>query len=116
MKANQTLNIVNVEVDDGSSAKYDYADGDALASGASSTVLEQRGKVPMLNMMKVHSNLKPLTKMNITYAVKMIDRVEADSSEIEREIRVLVMLNHPNIVKCLDIFIEKCFVCIVMDK
>lgn len=50
------------------------------------------------------------------FAVKMIDRVEADCSDIEREVRLLHQLDHVNIVKCLDIFVEKCFVCIVMEK
>jgi len=50
------------------------------------------------------------------FAVKMIDRVEADTGDIEREVRVMGALDHPNVVKCLDIFVEKCFVCIVMPK
>ncbi|CAD7926715.1 unnamed protein product [Amoebophrya sp. A120] len=50
------------------------------------------------------------------YAVKMIDRVEADTSDITREIEVMVSLDHPNIVGFVAVFQEKCFVCIVMPK
>ncbi|CAD7949383.1 unnamed protein product [Amoebophrya sp. A25] len=50
------------------------------------------------------------------YAVKMIDRVEADTSDITREIEVMVNLDHPNIVGFVAVFQEKCFVCIVMQK
>lgn len=50
------------------------------------------------------------------YAVKMIDKVEQDQEEIEREVAMLQSLDHPNVIKTLDVFQEKCFVCIVMDK
>jgi hypothetical protein len=36
-------------------------------------------------------------------AVKMIDLLEADRSEIDREIKMLTGLDHPNIVKCWDV-------------
>lgn len=51
-----------------------------------------------------------------TVAVKMIDLLEADRVEIENELRILCALDHPNVVKCHDIFREECFICIVMDK
>eukprot|EP00392_Amoebophrya_sp_AT5.2_P006801 g6813.t1 len=50
------------------------------------------------------------------YAVKMIDRAESDTSDITREIEVMVSLDHPNIVGFVAVFQEKCFVCIVMPK
>jgi serine/threonine protein kinase len=51
-----------------------------------------------------------------TVAVKMIDLLEADRVEIENELRILCALDHPNVVKCHDIFREECFICILMDK
>jgi len=49
-------------------------------------------------------------------AVKMIDLLEADRTEIENELRILCALQHPNVVTCHDIFREECFICILMDK
>jgi len=50
------------------------------------------------------------------YAVKMIDKVETPVDAIKKEAATLQRLNHPNIVKIHDVFFERCFVCIVMDK
>jgi len=49
-------------------------------------------------------------------AVKMIDLLEADRTEIENELRILCALKHDNVVTCHDIFREECFICILMDK
>lgn len=49
------------------------------------------------------------------YAVKMVDKVETPVPAIMREAEMLRTLQHPNIVKFKDVFIEKCFVCIVME-
>jgi len=49
-------------------------------------------------------------------AVKMVDKVETPQIEIKKEVDMLMSLNHPNIVKFHQVFYERCFVCIVMDK
>jgi calcium-dependent protein kinase len=51
-----------------------------------------------------------------SYAVKMIDRAFADASEMERETEMLRSLEHPNIVRCVDVFTDQCFTYIVMVK
>ncbi len=51
-----------------------------------------------------------------TVAVKMVDLLEADRTEIENELRILRAVDHPHVVKCYDIFREECFICIIMDK
>ena len=50
------------------------------------------------------------------YAVKMIDRAFADGAEMERETSMLKLLNHPNCVGCIDVFMDQCFCYIVMVK
>eukprot|EP00746_Dinoflagellata_sp_MGD_P008235 gnl/MRDRNA2_/MRDRNA2_116460_c0_seq1.p1 gnl/MRDRNA2_/MRDRNA2_116460_c0~~gnl/MRDRNA2_/MRDRNA2_116460_c0_seq1.p1 ORF type:complete len:812 (-),score=187.17 gnl/MRDRNA2_/MRDRNA2_116460_c0_seq1:107-2542(-) len=50
------------------------------------------------------------------YAVKMIDKVEQEVDDIQREIDMIQTFKHRNVVGCLDVFMEKCFVCIVMEK
>jgi len=49
------------------------------------------------------------------YAVKMVDKVETPVPAIMREAEMLRTLEHPNIVKFKDVFVERCFVCIVME-
>jgi len=49
------------------------------------------------------------------YAVKMVDKVETPVPAIMREAEMLKALTHPNVVKFVDVFIERCFVCIVME-
>jgi len=49
------------------------------------------------------------------FAVKMVDKVETPVPAIMREADMLKEMQHPNIVKFVDIFIERCFVCIVME-
>lgn len=49
-------------------------------------------------------------------AVKMVDKVETPVEAIRKEAEMLKSLNCPNIVKVHQIFYERCFVCIVMDK
>jgi len=49
------------------------------------------------------------------YAVKMVDKVETPVKSIMKEAEMLRTLQHPNIVKFKDVFIERCFVCIVME-
>lgn len=51
-----------------------------------------------------------------TYAVKMIDKVEQEIDDIQREIDMIQTFKHRNVVGCMDVFMEKCFVCIVMEK
>merc|ERR1719171_969892 len=46
----------------------------------------------------------------------MIDKVEQEVDDITRETEMIRTFSHRNVVKCLDVFFEKCFVCIVMDK
>mmetsp|Transcript_86208 Transcript_86208/g.222030 ORF Transcript_86208/g.222030 Transcript_86208/m.222030 type:complete len:794 (-) Transcript_86208:390-2771(-) len=48
-------------------------------------------------------------------AVKMVDKVETPLKMIEEETRLMLALDHPNIVKCHGVFYERCFICIVMD-
>mmetsp|Transcript_63157 Transcript_63157/g.116299 ORF Transcript_63157/g.116299 Transcript_63157/m.116299 type:complete len:778 (-) Transcript_63157:56-2389(-) len=49
-------------------------------------------------------------------AVKMVDKVETPVEAIRKEAELQKSLNCPNIVKVHQIFYERCFVCIVMDK
>mmetsp|Transcript_40763 Transcript_40763/g.113317 ORF Transcript_40763/g.113317 Transcript_40763/m.113317 type:complete len:781 (-) Transcript_40763:100-2442(-) len=49
-------------------------------------------------------------------AVKMVDKVETPVEAIKREAEMLRSMNHYNIVKFHQVFFERCFVCIVMDK
>lgn len=49
-------------------------------------------------------------------AVKMVDKVETPVEAIRKEAEMLKSMNCPNIVKVHQIFYERCFVCIVMDK
>jgi len=58
------------------------------------------------------------TKKSATgeFAVKMIDKVESPVDEIGKEAEMMRDLDHPNIVKLHEVFYEKCFVCIVMDR
>eukprot|EP00928_Gymnodinium_smaydae_P041055 TRINITY_DN27798_c0_g7_i1.p1 TRINITY_DN27798_c0_g7~~TRINITY_DN27798_c0_g7_i1.p1 ORF type:complete len:834 (+),score=254.93 TRINITY_DN27798_c0_g7_i1:75-2504(+) len=49
-------------------------------------------------------------------AVKMIDKVESPVAEIKREAEILDKINHVNIIKFHEVYYEKCFVCIVMDR
>jgi serine/threonine protein kinase len=49
-------------------------------------------------------------------AVKMIDKVETPVKEIKKEAEILDKVNHINIIKFHDVYYEKCFVCIVMDR
>merc|ERR1719478_338725 len=49
-------------------------------------------------------------------AVKMVDKVETPVEAIRKEAEMLQELSHPNIVKFHNVFYEKCFVYIVMDK
>mmetsp|Transcript_126589 Transcript_126589/g.218421 ORF Transcript_126589/g.218421 Transcript_126589/m.218421 type:complete len:767 (-) Transcript_126589:152-2452(-) len=49
-------------------------------------------------------------------AVKMVDKVETPVDKIREEAEMLKRLDHPNVIKCLDVIFEKCFVCIVMDR
>jgi len=49
------------------------------------------------------------------FAVKMVDRVEASQEVIDREVTLLIRLDHRNLVKFHAVFYETCFVCIVMD-
>jgi serine/threonine protein kinase len=50
------------------------------------------------------------------YAVKMVDKVESPMEAIRREVELLDSLKHINIVKFIEVFYEKCFVCIVLDR
>jgi len=49
-------------------------------------------------------------------AVKMVDKVETPVDKIKEEADMLQKMDHPNVIKCQDIFHEKAFVCIVMDR
>merc|ERR1712151_599278 len=53
---------------------------------------------------------------NFHFAVKMVDKVETPLEEIKEEARIMKDLTHPNIVKFYEVYYEKCFVCLVMDK
>lgn len=50
------------------------------------------------------------------FAVKMVDKVESPIDDIKREVDLLNSLAHPNIVRFVEVFFEKCFVCIVLDR
>lgn len=45
----------------------------------------------------------------------MVDKVETPVPAIMKEAEMLRDMSHPNIVKFIDIFVERCFVCIVME-
>merc|ERR1719478_1084008 len=49
-------------------------------------------------------------------AVKMVDKVETPVEAIRKEAELQKSLECPNIVRVHQIFYERCFVCIVMDK
>jgi len=49
-------------------------------------------------------------------AVKMVDKVETPVKEIKREAEILDKVIHPTIIKFHEVYYEKCFVCIVMDR
>jgi len=49
------------------------------------------------------------------YAVKMIDKVESPLDDIKREVEMLHRLAHPTVVRLVDVYFEKVFVCMVMD-
>jgi len=49
-------------------------------------------------------------------AVKMVDKVETPVEAIRREADMLKALSHPTIVKFHQVFFDRYFVCIVMDK
>merc|ERR1719230_2298292 len=49
-------------------------------------------------------------------AVKMVDKVETPVKEIKREAEILDKVIHPNIIRFHEVYYEKCFVCIVMDR
>jgi serine/threonine protein kinase len=49
-------------------------------------------------------------------AVKMVDKVETPVVLIKREAEMMQRLEHPNIVRCQNVFYERYFVCIVMDR
>lgn len=49
-------------------------------------------------------------------AVKMVDKVETPVAEIRREVEMLMAVDHPAIVRCHNVYYEKFFVCIVMDR
>eukprot|EP00927_Polykrikos_kofoidii_P022955 TRINITY_DN21284_c0_g1_i1.p1 TRINITY_DN21284_c0_g1~~TRINITY_DN21284_c0_g1_i1.p1 ORF type:complete len:1265 (+),score=242.72 TRINITY_DN21284_c0_g1_i1:263-3796(+) len=48
-------------------------------------------------------------------AVKMVDKVETPVEDILREAALHKTLDHPRIVKVHAVFVESCFICIVMD-
>lgn len=49
-------------------------------------------------------------------AVKMCDKVETPVEKLRREAELLLSLDCPYIVKVHQVFYERCFVCLVMDK
>eukprot|EP00927_Polykrikos_kofoidii_P033303 TRINITY_DN2817_c0_g1_i3.p1 TRINITY_DN2817_c0_g1~~TRINITY_DN2817_c0_g1_i3.p1 ORF type:complete len:810 (-),score=160.25 TRINITY_DN2817_c0_g1_i3:5-2434(-) len=49
-------------------------------------------------------------------AVKMVDKVETPVKEIKREAEILNTVNHRNVIRFHEVYYEKCFVCIVMDR
>lgn len=53
---------------------------------------------------------------NMDYVVKMVDKVETKVDDIEQEAKMLQDMAHPNVVRFHNIYYEKFFVCIVMDR
>lgn len=49
------------------------------------------------------------------FAVKMIDKAETKTGDIEREVEMLERLSHPSVIKLHKVFWEKIFVCVVTD-
>jgi|Transcript_10249 serine/threonine protein kinase len=49
-------------------------------------------------------------------AVKMVDKAETPLDKIREEFGMLQRMEHNNVIKCQDVIVEKCFVCIVMDR
>eukprot|EP00929_Paragymnodinium_shiwhaense_P091907 TRINITY_DN517_c0_g1_i1.p1 TRINITY_DN517_c0_g1~~TRINITY_DN517_c0_g1_i1.p1 ORF type:complete len:824 (+),score=208.23 TRINITY_DN517_c0_g1_i1:105-2576(+) len=49
-------------------------------------------------------------------AVKMVDKVETPVKEIKKEAEILDKVDHVNVIKFHEVYYEKCFVCIVMDR
>mmetsp|Transcript_115002 Transcript_115002/g.330336 ORF Transcript_115002/g.330336 Transcript_115002/m.330336 type:complete len:1210 (-) Transcript_115002:275-3904(-) len=64
----------------------------------------------------VHDCWKRRDPKKQVYAVKYIDKAAQDLQMILSETAMLRKLDHPNIVKCLDVFDEPAFMCIVMEK
>lgn len=51
---------------------------------------------------------------NEEFAVKMIDQVETPLAEIKMEVEVLQKLEHEYCIRCIEVFYEKVFACVVM--
>jgi serine/threonine protein kinase len=49
-------------------------------------------------------------------AVKMVDKAESPLDKIKEEFEMLRRMEHNNVITCEDVIIEKCFVCIVMQR
>jgi len=64
----------------------------------------------------VYECFKKSDESQTAYAVKYIDKVAQENDLIALETKMLQELDHPNVVKCLDVFDEKEYMCIVMEK
>lgn len=49
-------------------------------------------------------------------AVKMVDKAETPVEKIKEEVVMMQKMDHENVIKCFDVFYEKCFICIVMNR
>lgn len=49
-------------------------------------------------------------------AVKMVDKVESPIDVIQKEVDLLTKLSHPNILRFIEVFWDKLFVCIVVER
>jgi len=59
---------------------------------------------------------KNLNGPEMDLAVKMVDKAETPLDKIKEEYEMLQKMDHHNVIKCQDVIVEKCFVCIVMDR
>jgi len=65
---------------------------------------------------KVHSPTNGSDRKKEDLAVKMVDKVESPINVIQKEVDLLTKLSHPNVLRFIEVFWEKCFVCIVVER
>lgn len=64
----------------------------------------------------VHDCWRRNDPKKVVHAVKYIDKMAQDKDMILLETNMMRQLDHPTIVRCLDVFDEPFFMCIVMEK
>jgi len=59
---------------------------------------------------------EPIGSKGNQLAVKMVDKAETPADKIKEEVVMMQKMDHSNVIKCFDVFYEKCFICIVMNR